>query len=100
MTIGKLLKTTLRKTIGVSPLAVWLAFLPVQSSFAAPGDGESTSEPARASEPIPWSEIGTKATAQYAGDGLSISAAGLSGRTLDEVLTASRSVLAQLSPGN
>ena len=72
--IGKLLKPTLRKTIRVSPLTVWLAFLHVQSSFAAPGGGAPASEPARSSEPIPWSEIGTKATAQYSGEGLSISA--------------------------
>ena len=68
------MKPTLLKTIGVSPLAVWLALLCMQSSFAAPGDGAPTTEPARASEPIPWSEIGTRATAQYAGEGLSISA--------------------------
>jgi trimeric autotransporter adhesin len=29
-------------------------------------------EPAPASQPIPWSEIGAKATAQYEGDGLSV----------------------------
>ena len=66
------MKASLCKTIRVSPLAVWLAFLHVQSSFAVPGDGAPASKPPRASESIPWSEIGTNATAQYTGDGLSI----------------------------
>ena len=68
------MKIALCKSIGVSPLAVGLALLHLQSSFAGPVDSALTSSPARASETIPWSEIGTKATAQYAGDGLSISA--------------------------
>jgi hypothetical protein len=53
-------------------LMAWLVLSP--SSGAAAPANPAGSDPAQSTPPIPWNELGVKATAQYSGDGLAVKA--------------------------